>query len=66
MYRKKYDIDYADDVKMWGLVRFNGLSEEWECMGIYAEREEMANAIANVLESNYVAEKEYFRLEDDE
>ena len=36
MYRKKYDIDYADDVKMWELVRYNDESEEWDCIGIYA------------------------------
>lgn len=52
MNRKKYDIDYADDVKMWELVRFNKLSEEWECMGIYAEDEAEGNRLANLYEAN--------------
>ena len=57
MSRKKYDIDYADDVKMWELVSFNEASEEWECMGIYAEREEQADALANMFEANYRKEQ---------
>ena len=52
MDRKKYDIDYADDVKMWELVRFNKLSEEWECMGIYAEDEKEGDKLANLYETN--------------
>ena len=50
MNRKKYDIDYADDVKMWELVSFNEESEEWDCMGIYAEDEGVANTLANMFE----------------
>lgn len=56
MYRKKYDIDYADDVKMWELVRYNDKSEEWECMGIYAEDEREADKMANIYEA-YSLEK---------
>ena len=52
MNRKKYDIDYADDVKMWELIRFNKLSGEWECMGIYAEDEKEGNRLANLYETN--------------
>ena len=52
MNRKKYDIDYADDMKMWELVRFNKLSEAWECMGIYAEDEEEGDRLANLYETN--------------
>lgn len=49
---KKYDIDYADDVKMWELVRYSKASEEWECLGIYAEDEKEANRLANLYETN--------------
>lgn len=52
MSREKYDIDYADDVKMWELVRFNKTSEEWECMGIYAKDEKEGNRLANLYETN--------------
>lgn len=52
MGRQKYDVDYADDVKMWELVRLNKLSEEWECLGIYAEDEKEANRLANLYEAN--------------
>lgn len=47
---KKYDIDYADDVKMWELVRYDEQSEEWDCMGIYAEDEDVANTLAIMFE----------------
>lgn len=50
MTRKKYDIDYADDVKMWEIVMYNNESEEWDCMGIYAEDEGVANTLANMFE----------------
>lgn len=46
---KKYDVDYADDVKMWELVAFNEASEEWDCTGIYAEDEEQAYRLAGML-----------------
>ena len=49
---KKYDIDYADDVKMWELIRYNALSKEWECLGIYAEDEREANRLATLDENN--------------
>lgn len=58
MYRKKYDIDYADDVKMWELVRYNDKSEEWECMGIYAEDEREADKMANIYETYNLKEGE--------
>lgn len=32
-----YDIDYADDVKMWELVKFNARGDEWQPQGIYFE-----------------------------
>ena len=54
MIRKKYDVDYADDVNMWEIVRFNDKSEEWECMGLYDEDERKANIIADILECAYV------------
>ena len=44
MSRKKYDIDYADD------VAYNDESEEWDCMGIYAEDEGVATTLANMFE----------------
>ena len=49
---KKYDIDYADDVKMWELIRYNAQSKEWECLGIYAEDEKEATRLANLYEDN--------------
>ncbi len=52
MNREKYDIDYAEDVCMWELVRYNKRSEEWECMGIYAESETEGNRLANLYEAN--------------
>lgn len=52
MNRKKYDIDYADDVKMWELVRFNKLSGERKRLGIYAEDEREGNRLANLYEAN--------------
>lgn len=52
MTRKKYDVDYADDVKMWEIVMYNNESEEWNCMGIYAEDEGVANTLANMFELN--------------
>lgn len=52
MNRKKYDIDYADNAKMWELVRFNKLSREWECLGIYVEDEKEGNRLANLYEAN--------------
>lgn len=50
MSRKKYDIDYADDIKMWEIVAYNDESEEWDCMGIYAEDEGVATTLANMFE----------------
>ena len=52
MNRKKYDIDYADDAKMWELVRFNKSLGEWECMGIYAKDEREGIRLANLYEEN--------------
>lgn len=52
MHRKKYDIDYADDVKMWELVMYDSKAEQWGCMGIYAEDEDVANTLADMLEFN--------------
>ena len=49
---KKYDIDYADDVKMWELIRYNAQSQEWECLGIYAEDEKEAYRLATLYEDN--------------
>ncbi len=48
--RRKYDIDYADDVKMWELVEYDTETEEWKCLGIYAEDEGVANTLANMFE----------------
>ena len=39
---KMYDYDYADDVKMWELVKYNSESAEWETQGVYAETEDKA------------------------
>lgn len=58
MYRKKYDIDYADDVKMWELVCYDDEAEEWSCMGIYAEDEGKANTLANMFELDDREEEE--------
>lgn len=52
MGRKKYDIDYANDVRMWELIRFNKSSGEWECLSIYAEDEKEGNRLANLYEAN--------------
>ena len=52
MDRKKYDIDYAGDVRMWELIRFNKSSEEWECLGIYAKDEAEGIMLANLYEAN--------------
>lgn len=49
---KRYDIDYADDVKLWELIRYNALSKEWECLGIYAEDETEATRLATLYEDN--------------
>lgn len=32
-----YDVDYADDVEMWELVKFNARGDEWQPQGIYFE-----------------------------
>ena len=32
-----YDMDYADDVKMYELVKYDKDGEVWNCAGIYAE-----------------------------
>lgn len=50
MSRTKYDIDYADDVKMWELVKYDKEGEVWNCMGIYAEKEDVANTLAKLFE----------------
>ena len=50
MNRKIYDIDYADDVKMWELVEYDREAEVWNCMGIYAEKEEVAETLADMFE----------------
>lgn len=47
---RKYDIDYADDVKMWELVEYDAETEEWKCLGIYAEDEGVATTLANMFE----------------
>lgn len=52
MDRKKYDINYANDVNMWGLIRFNKLSGEWERIGIYAEDEREGRRMVNLYEAN--------------
>ena len=33
----EFDIDYADDVEMWELVKFRAISDEWETQGVYFE-----------------------------
>lgn len=52
MNRKKYDIDYADDVKMWELVEYDTETEEWKCLGIYAEDEREGNRLADLYETH--------------
>lgn len=47
---KLFDIDYSDDVKMWELVGYDAETEEWKCLGIYAEDEGVANTLANMFE----------------
>ena len=32
-----YDLDYADDVKMWELIKFSAMADEWQPQGIYFE-----------------------------
>lgn len=49
-----YDYDYADDVKMWEIVRYDKESEEWECMGVYCEKEHDAYALKNILNNKGV------------
>lgn len=53
MDREKYDYDYANDVEMWEIVEHDEEAETWECTGIYAEREEVANRLANIFEERY-------------
>lgn len=52
MYREKYDYDYANDVEMWEIVVYDKKAEVWVCTGIYAEKESVANMLANSLEHN--------------
>lgn len=35
----EFDLDYADDVKMWELVKFNARADEWQPQGVYFENE---------------------------
>jgi hypothetical protein len=35
----EFDLDYADDVKMWELVKFNAMADEWQPQGVYFEDE---------------------------
>lgn len=51
--RKKYDTDYAYDVNMWELVELDEDGVEWNCMGIYAENEFVAEKLADLFEANY-------------
>ena len=41
-----YDIDYADDVKMWELVKFNARGDEWKPQGVYFEDQAIAETFA--------------------
>ena len=43
----RYDVDYADDVKMWELIKYNPEGECWDCQGVYAETWEQAQAMKN-------------------
>lgn len=47
MSKEKYDIDYADDVKMYELVKYDEEGEVWTCTGIYAEDYEKAKLMLN-------------------
>ena len=35
---------------MWEILAYNDESEEWDCMGIYAEDEGVATTLANMFE----------------
>lgn len=35
----EFDIDYADDAKMWELVEFDARGDEWQPQGVYFENE---------------------------
>ena len=52
-----YDTDYADDVKMYELVKYDDESEEWVCQGIYAEDYEKATLLAKVFNELYLQKK---------
>lgn len=52
MNRKKYDVDYADDVNMWEIVRYDDELKEWECMGVYAKEKGTAQALADMFGQN--------------
>lgn len=47
MSKEKYDIDYADDVKMYELVKYDEEGEVWNCTGIYAEDWNKAKLMLN-------------------
>lgn len=35
----EFDLDYADDVNMWELVKFSAMGDEWQPQGVYFEDE---------------------------
>ena len=35
----EFDLDYADDVNMWELVKFSARGDEWQPQGVYFENE---------------------------
>lgn len=46
----KYDIDYADSVGMWELLKYDEMSEQWECLHVYAEDKKTARWLISELE----------------